>query len=372
MTHTTDALVEGLRPWIETESPTAEPAAVNAMMDLAQGSLLGAGAHVERITGRDGAGDHLSARMPWGGEGDGKGILILCHLDTVHPLGTLARLPFRAEGDRLFGPGTADMKGGVFIAVEAARAVGAAGTGAMPVTFLITSDEETGSATSREHIEKAAAGAAYVLVTEPGRGNGAVVTARKGVSHYTLTTEGRAAHAGTAHHKGRSAIREMARLVLACEAMTDYERGLTLNIGEIRGGSVINTVPQYCTAGLDVRVEDDATQAEVHERLLALRPEDPEVTFTLSGGPNRPAYRKEPAIEALYGHAKALADEIGIPLPDVATGGGSDGSFVAQSVPTLDGLGVMGADAHTLHEHLFVSSMAPRMTLLRRLMETLR
>lgn len=365
----TDTLVNGLRPWIETESPTSDRDAVNRMMDLASAELASAGAAVKRVPGTSGVGDHLAARFSWGG--DGPGVLVLCHLDTVHPIGTLADLPYRSEGDKLYGPGTADMKGGVYIAAQAARQVAKAGSGRLPVSFLITADEETGSDTSRQLIEDMGHASKHVLVTEAGRGNGAVVTARKGVSQYQLRTRGVAAHAGTGHGKGRSAIAEMARLILKIEAMTDISRGLTLNVGEVAGGTVLNTIPEFCTAGLDVRTVDVATQSEIHERLLALSTDDPGVSLTITGGPNRPGYRKEPHIAALYEHAKALAEDIGIELPDVATGGGSDASFVAQTVPTLDGLGVMGADAHTLHEHLFISSMVPRMQLLQRLMETL-
>lgn len=369
MTPDTDALIAGLTPWIETESPTSAPDAVNAMMDMAAAEIASAGAQVERIAGEDGKADAVSARFGRGG--NGPDILVLCHLDTVHPIGTLETFPVRIEGDKLYGPGSCDMKGGVYIAIQAARAVAEAGGGKLPVRFLLTPDEETGSHASRGLIEAAAEGAKYVLVPEPGRPNGAVVTARKGVSHYWLTTTGVAAHSGTAHDKGRSAVRAMARLILEVEAMTDYSRGLTLNVGQLRGGTTINTVPQECWAALDVRSEDEATQLEVHERIMALASSEPDVTLSITGGPNRPAYRKEAGIAALYDHAHALAADIGFALPDAATGGGSDGSFVAGRVPTLDGLGVVGADAHTHNEHLIISSMVPRLTLLRRLMETL-
>ncbi|WP_226581921.1 M20 family metallopeptidase [Acuticoccus sediminis] len=365
----TSELIAGLKPWIETESPTSDPARVNAMMDLATAELAAAGASVTRIPGRDGRGDHLSAAMPWGG--DGPGVLVLCHLDTVHPVGTIAQLPYRQDGDRLYGPGTADMKGGAYIALKAAAAVGKDGTGRLPVRFVFTADEETGSKTSRTLIEESAKNARYVLVTEAGRDGGKVVTSRKGVGIYELTATGRAAHAGTSHADGRSAVVEMARQILAIEALTDRERGITLNVGQVHGGTVTNTVPERCVANIDLRVTEDRDFAGIDAALHALAPHDPDVTLSLTGGPNRPAYTKGPGIAALHEHAARLAAELGFPLEDLHTGGGSDGSFVANHVPTLDGLGVEGAAAHTINEHLYVSSMVPRMMLLRRLMETL-
>ena len=366
----TDELIAGLRPWIEAESPTARGDKVSAMMDLAQAEFEAAGASVTRIPGRDGAGDNLSVAMPWGG--DEPGILVLCHLDTVHPVGTLDKLPYRRDGDNLYGPGTSDMKGGVYIAARAARSLAEERhNGPLPVRFLLTADEETGSATTRALIEEAAERAKYVLVTEPARSGGKIVTGRKGVGRYDMRTVGRAAHSGSNHAYGRSAIKEMARQVLAVEALNDPDLGRTLNVGRIEGGSVVNTVPEFCTAEVDLRVMEEDDFATVHEALMGLAPHDPDVTLTVTGGPNRPAYRKTPEIAALFDRAKGLAAEIGFELEDLHTGGGSDGSFIATRVPTLDGLGVDGADAHTLNEHLYVSSMVPRMRLLRRLMETL-
>ncbi|GMG83730.1 M20 family metallopeptidase [Paralimibaculum aggregatum] len=365
-------ILAGLRDWVEIETPTGYVAGINRLMDMVAGQFAALGAEIERIPGRDGQGDHLSVALPWSGPAETPGLLVLCHLDTVHAVGSLASMPFRVEGDRAYGPGIADMKGGVYIAYRAARALVEAGAATpLPLRFLLTSDEETGSATSRALIEAAADRAAYVLVTEPARSGGKIVTGRRGLGRYRLTTRGRPAHSGTNHATGRSAIREMARQVLAIEAMTDYDRGVTLNVGQIHGGTSDNTVPEHCTAGVDLRADSNELLTEMDARLRALAPEDPDVTLNLTGGPNRPAYRKTPEIAALFEHAKGLAAEAGWVLEDLHTGGGSDGSFVAGRVPTLDGLGVDGAAAHTPDEHLFVSSLVPRMVLLRRLMETL-
>jgi glutamate carboxypeptidase len=364
-------MLAGIRRWVEVESQTADVEGVNRVMGLAQEEFAAAGARVTRLPGRNGAGDHLSIRSPWGG--DGAGILVLCHLDTVHPRGTLARdLPFRVEGDRAYGPGIYDMKGGVYLALTAYRQIAEARrTTPLPIRFLIVSDEEVGSLTSRQHIEAAAEQARYVLVTEPARFGGKVVTARKGVARYEIRAKGRPSHAGGAHRDGRSAILELARQVVAIESMTDYGRGTTLNIGQFRGGTADNVVPEHAWAAIDMRITSMAEAEVMDRRLKGLKPYNPDVRLEVTGGLNRPPFEKSNAIASLFEQARGLAREIGFELHDTHTGGGSDGNFTAHTVATLDGLGVDGAGAHTLEEHLLVSSLVPRMTLLRRLFETL-
>jgi glutamate carboxypeptidase len=364
-------LLEGIRSWVEIETHTADVAGVNRLMDRVTGEFAAAGARVDRIAGRDGRADHLSIRAPWGG--DGPGILVLCHLDTVHPKGTILQLPFRVDGDRAYGPGIYDMKGGAYLALAAFRTLSAAGKETpLPLRFLYVSDEEVGSPTSRALIEAQARNAKYVLVTEPCRDGGKVVTARRGVARYVMTAEGRPAHSGSRHQDGRSAILEIARQVVAIEGMTDYKRGLTFNVGRIQGGTADNTVPQFCEATVDMRIETLADARLMEDRLRALKPYNQDVKITITGQLNRPPYEKNAGVAQLFEHAKGLGREIGLELEDVATGGGSDGNFTAASVPTLDGLGVDGAGAHTLDEHLLISSLVPRLTLQRRLLETLR
>ncbi len=365
-------ILAGIREWVEIESPTTEPAAVNRMMDLVQRQMEEIGAQVERIPGRDGFGDHLRARSPWGGEGPG--VLVLSHLDTVHPLGTLeTRLPFRVEGDRAYGPGIADMKGGAWLAVNALRhLVGQGERAPLPVTYLFTSDEEVGSDTSQALIEHEARKARYVLVMEPGRNGGSVVTARKGAGRFALRVTGRPAHSGSAHDLGRSALKEMAHQVLALEAMTDYERGITVNVGVVNGGTRPNVVPGQAVAELDLRVSTLQSAEEMVERILALKPVGPDVTVEVSGGMNRYPYTKSPGIDALYQHARRLAAEYDFALPETATGGCSDGNFaVAAGAPTLDALGADGAEAHTYGEHIYIDKLIPRQTLMIRLLQTL-
>jgi glutamate carboxypeptidase len=363
-------MLAGIRSWVEIESQTADTDGVNRMIDALEQSYLALGARTLRIAGRDGLGDHLRVRMPWGGEGSG--ILLLSHVDTVHPKGTLARQPFRIEGDSAFGPGIYDMKGGIYLAFHALRELVHGGCETpLPVTHLITADEEVGSLSSRELILAEGGRARYVLVTEPAREGGRVVTARKGVARFTLRTIGRASHAGSRHQDGRSAIKEMARLILALEERTDYARGITANVGLVAGGTGANVVPAACRAEVDFRLPSLAAGDDLLAWLGALSPFDPDVRLEVEGGLDRPPFEKSAMIAALFEHARALAAEIGLTLADTASGGGSDGNFLAASVPVLDGLGVDGEGAHTDHEQLYISSLVPRATLLRRLLETL-
>ena len=364
-------LLAGISTWVEIESQTADVEGVNRMMDRVGTGFRQAGAHVDRIPGSNGTADHLSIASPWGG--NGPGILVLCHLDTVHPRGTIEQLPFRVEGDRAFGPGIYDMKGGAYLAYSAYRALAEEGiTTPLPLRFLFTSDEEIGSPQSRVLIETAARNAKYVLVTEPARDGGKIVTARKGTARFVLEIEGRPAHSGSRHPDGRSAVLEMAHQIVEIEGMTDYARGITLNIGRVDGGTAANVIPGRCWASVDLRVASVADCDEVIGRLKSLKSRVPDTKTRISGGLNRAPFEKNAGVAMLYEHARGLAKDIGFDLIDCATGGGSDGNFTAEVVPTLDGLGVDGAGAHTLEEHLYISSLVPRMQLMRRLFETLR
>jgi glutamate carboxypeptidase len=366
------AMLEGIRRWVVTESPTLDRAAVNCMVDLVQFDVAGLDVAIERIPGQNGLADNLVIRNTAAGEGPG--ILLLSHIDTVHPMGTVnAGLPFRRDGDRLYGPGLYDMKGGAYLALEAFRQVTKAGTAKMPVTYVFTPDEEIGSPTSRNLIEAEARRARYVLVTEPARDGGKCVTSRKGVGRFEVTTLGVPAHSGSRHQDGRSAIKEMARQVLAIEALTDYARGVTTTVGVISGGTAPNVIPQHCHISVDLRVRDDAAGNEFEARILGLEPFDPGVKVKVTGGMNRPPFEKSAAIDVLFRHAQTLARGIGFELKDTEmTGGGSDGNFTAAlGVPTLDGLGIDGDGAHTEWEHGLISSIEPRTRLMRGLLETL-
>jgi glutamate carboxypeptidase len=367
----TQAMLSELRGWVEIESPTTVPQAVNRMVDQVERAYQGTGAVLERIAGRDGFGDHLIARSSWGTAN--RGILVLSHLDTVHPIGFIERLPFRIEGDVAYGPGIYDMKGGAFLAFHAFREMARLGTGGpLPLTQLFVSDEEVGSPTSRELIEREARNAKYVLVTEPAREGGKIVTARKGTARFEVRVKGQAAHSGSRHQDGRSAVRELAHQILAIEAFTDYGRGITTNVGVISGGTRANVVPEEAVAEVDMRVASPAQAEEMVARMLSLAAHEEGVAVTVTGGMNRPPYEKDERIAELFNHARTLAAKIGYTLEDLKTGGGSDGNFTAAMAATLDGLGVDGKGGHTPYEQINISSIAPRSELLYRLFETLK
>lgn len=370
-TVTTTTLLAGIRRWVECESPSTDAAAVNRMVDMVVQDARQASLTTKRFPGKSGYGDHLLVTAHEAAAG--KGVLILSHLDTVHPVGTLRdSLPFRVEDDQAYGPGIADMKGGAFIGLAALGEIVSRGSATpLPIRHLFVSDEEVGSPTSRALIEAEAARAKYVLVTEPARQGGKIVTARKGTALFTLQITGRPAHSGTGHQVGRSAVTELARQILDLNALTDYETGVTVNVGLISGGTRANIVPGNAYAEIDMRLPSPEVAEEMIAKVLGISTYDPDVSLTVTGGLNRPPYTKTQDISDLFDHARMLAGQIGFDLQDLATSGASDGNFTAALAPTLDGLGVDGMGAHTSHEHLYVSSLVPRFRLLQRLMETL-
>jgi glutamate carboxypeptidase len=368
----TDQTIDRLCVWLRTESPTHATGGVNQMMDLVEAEAAEAAISAERVPGRDGLGDSVILRA--GPATNGPGVLVLSHLDTVHPIGTAERdLPIRVEGDRLYGPGAYDMKGGAYLALQAFKEVARRGAARRPLVFLFTPDEEVGSPTTRRMIEEFGRRSAAVLVTEPARDGGKIVTARKGVGRFDVQVEGRPAHSGSRHPDGRNAIREAARQILAIEAMTDYARGVTTTVGMISGGTAANVIPQHCRFCVDLRVTNVADGEAYEAAILALEPHDPEVRVAITGSMNRPPYEKTEAVASLFERARAIAQELGQHLAEVPmTGGGSDGNFTAAlGIPTLDGLGIDGDGAHTLQEYALISSIEPRRKLIARLMATL-
>lgn len=364
-------ILDGIRRWVEIETPTDTPEQVNRLVSLVADQFRDLPVALERVAGIDGCGDHLVARSAWGQ--DQPGILILSHLDTVHPMGFIERLPFKVEGDSAFGPGIYDMKGGAYIAHHAFRALCADGNRSpLGINHVFTSDEEIGSPTSRALIEREGRKAKYVLVTEPARDGGKIVTGRKGVGRFRVFIKGVPAHAGTRPQDGRSAVRELANVILALEGMNDLKRGVTVNVGVARGGTRPNVTPEEAYAEVDLRVPSFADAEEFVGKILGLTSKTEGVTVTVTGELNRPPYEKGNAGASLYEHAKTLAAEIGFELIDTHTGGGSDGNFTAAHTATLDGLGVDGKGAHTHYEQLYISSLAPRARLLHRLYQTLR
>jgi glutamate carboxypeptidase len=366
-----NSILDGIRRWVEIETPTEAPAQVNKLADLVASGYRDLPATVERIAGKDGCGDHLVARSSWGQ--DAPGILVLSHLDTVHPLGFIGRLPFKVEGDSAFGPGIYDMKGGAYLAYHAFRQICAdSARSPLGITQLFVSDEEIGSPTSRALIETEGRKAKYVLVTEPARDGGKIVTGRKGVARFEVFIKGVPSHAGTRPEDGRSAIRELGNVIGALEAMNDLKRGVSVNVGVVRGGTKPNVIAEEAYAEIDMRVPTIADSDELVPKILGLKSRTEGVSVTIVGELNRPPYEKGNAGAALYEHAKTLAAEIGFDLVDTFTGGGSDGNFTAPHTATLDGLGVDGKGAHTHYEQMYISSIEPRARLLHRLYQTLR
>ena len=367
-----DPAIAAITKWLAVESPTRHVAGVNAMLDLVTADVAGLPVAIERVPGREGLGDVLILRA--GPDNGQKPVLVMSHVDTVHPVGTSARdLVIRVEGDRLYGPGVYDMKGGAWLALQGFKNALRGGQVKRPLAFLFTPDEEIGSPTTRGLIEKLGQGAEAVLVTEPARDGGRIVTARKGVGRFEVTIEGRPAHSGSRHQDGRSAIREAARQILAIEALTDYTRGVTTTVALMSGGTAPNVIPQHAWFTVDLRVKSAADGEHFAQHLLSLKAHDPDVKLRSFGAMNRPPYEKTAEVAALFGKAQALAAEIGFELLDCPmTGGGSDGNFTAVlGVPTLDGLGIDGEGAHTLEEYGLISSIAPRSKLMQRLLETI-
>ena len=365
------AILEGIRRWVEIETPTDSPAEVNKLVSTVADGFRDLPVSIERVPGRDGCGDHLLARSAWGQ--DAPGILVLSHLDTVHPIGFIGRLPFRIDGDSAFGPGIYDMKGGAYLAYHAFRQICASSERSpLGITQLFVSDEEIGSPTSRALIEAEGRKAKYVLVTEPAREGGKIVTGRKGVARFEVFITGVPAHAGSRPQDGRSAIRELANVIQTLEAMNDLKRGITVNVGVVKGGSRPNVIAEEAYAEVDLRVPTIANAEEMVSKILNLKSQTEGVSVKVTGDLNRPPYEKSNAGAALYEHAKTIAAEIGFDLIDMSTGGGSDGNFTAPHTATLDGLGVDGKGAHTHYEQMYISSIEPRARLLHRLYQTLR
>jgi glutamate carboxypeptidase len=337
-------------------------------MDIAARDLAIMGARIERIGGRMGFGDCVRATLPH--RSSEPGILIMGHLDTVHPMATLAALPWRRDGAKCFGPGIYDMKGGNFLSVEAIRQLQRAGIATkLPVTVLFTSDEEVGSPSTRDLIEAEASRHKYVLIPEPGRRDGGVVTGRYAIARFNLETTGRPSHAGARLAEGRSAIREMAKQLIAIEEMTTDD--CTFSVGVIHGGQWVNCVATTCKAeALSMAKRQEDLDRGVGA-MLALRPSGNDVQFKVTRGVTRPVWEPGAKGMALYEHASRIAQSLGFAIPHQSAGGGSDGNFTgAMGIPTLDGLGVLGGGGHTLEEHIEVGSLAPRGKLMAGLLAT--
>jgi glutamate carboxypeptidase len=365
-----DHIVQTIRQLVEIESPSDNKPAVDRLGEMLAGRFEGLGGHSKFHRAQE-AGNHLQVDF----EGKrGKPLLLLGHLDTVYPLGTLANMPCRVASGKLWGPGSFDMKSGIALMLHAIEALRAwhEDTLPRPLTVLLVSDEEVGSDTSRRITESLAEKSAAVLVLEPPFGpKGALKTARKGVGEYLLKITGKAAHAGLDFEKGESAIVELAKQVVAISKLVDLKRGLTLSVAKVQGGTRANVIPAEASAVIDVRIARMKDAREIDRKLRSLKPFNRKCKLDIQGGINRPPMERTPAGTALYQKAVAIARQLGWKLEEAAVGGGSDGNFTAGlGIPTLDGLGAVGDGAHAVHEAVVISELPRRAALLAELIET--
>lgn len=365
-----DEMICGLKPWIECESPTYDRDAVNRMMDLAAYEMAAMGATIERIPSPGNIGDSVRARFPHPNASE-PGILISGHMDTVHPIGTLEKLPFRREGNQCWGPGIQDMKGGNYLSLEAIKQLMRSQfTTPLPITVLFTPDEEIGTPATRTLIETTAAQNKYVLVPEPATSDAGVVWGRYAIARYSLQTQGVPVHAGVNPKKGHSAVREMAKRLIAIEDMTTDD--CTFSVSVIEGGQWVNCVSSECTAqALSMAKHQEDLDAGI-AKMMALNDDSSAVTFQVTRGVTRPVWEPNEGSIALHAHAEGLAKQMGLALPAHMQGGGSDANFTgAMGIPSLDSLGVRGAGLHTLNEHIEVDSLVERGKLMAGLLATL-
>jgi glutamate carboxypeptidase len=359
-------LRETIEALVRLESPSDTKPAVDACGAELASRLDAIGARVTVLDERE-RGNHVRAEF----DGDGAAVLLLGHFDTVWPVGQLSRMPLRDVDGRLHGPGVFDMKAGIGVAMLACRALTEfAASGLRPrVVMLWTTDEEVGSRTSRALLEREARRSAAVLVLEPSLPGGAAKTARKGCGDFELTVHGVLAHAGIDPGKGASAVHELARQIVAIERLQDLDRGISVNVGVVSGGSRTNVVADRARATIDVRARTTADAARVEAALRALVPQIPGTRLELTGGFGRPPLERGEHVLGLYNKARTVAAELGFELGEGATGGGSDGNFTAAlGVPTLDGLGPRGDGAHALHEHVELRDLPWRAAFLARLL----
>ncbi len=357
-------MVETISQLVEIESPSDVKAAVDRL-----GAVLGS--RFEEIGGRvsfhpaEKSGNQLQVDFKASRSSGQNSVLLLGHMDTVYPIGTISKMPCRVAKGRVWGPGVLDMKSGIALALHVMGALREWGL-ARPVTLLLVSDEEVGSKSSRALTKKLARSAAAVLVLEPAYGlHGAVKTARKGVADYTVKITGKAAHSGLDFEQGQSAVLELAKQICEISKLVDLKRGITLNVGKVSGGTRVNVVPAEATALLDLRVATVRDGVRLDRKLVTLKPFNRKCKVAVSGGFNRPPMERTAGVASLYTRAREIAKDLGWNLEEAAVGGGSDGNFTAaMGIPTLDGLGGVGEGAHAEHESILISELPRRAALL--------
>jgi len=358
-----------LQQLVETESPSHDKAAVDRVGKIVADQCRKLGAEVEIIPNQK-TGDIVLARFHYSSlllHPSAKPILILCHMDTVFPIGTIQKFPYREVDGKIHGPGTLDMKSGIVIALSALSShLSSGAVDSRPVWALFTSDEEIGSRSSRKYIESLARESEVVFILEGGLVDGSLKMWRKGVGEFRVKVKGRAAHAGGDHQAGRNAIEEMAHQVLAIQKLTDYEKQTTLNVGVIHGGTVSNVVPDEASIEVDVRVMLSGEWERIAVEMKKLKPVLEGTSIKIAGGLNRPPMPYGEGNQAAFKKASQIAkDKLGIELKAGGTGGASDGNFVAPlGIPVLDGMGAIGEGYHSDREYIFADSLEDRAKLL--------
>jgi glutamate carboxypeptidase len=350
-----------LKRLVEMESCSRDKNGIDLLAEFLAGEFTLLGAEILPLTGSGNA-----LRVVWPGKGFGKPILLLGHLDTVWPAGTIRERPFVLKEGRAYGPGILDMKSGVLLCLLICRALHKGLLSSdREVRIFFTPDEEIGSRSGLPLLEPIARTCGAVLCLEPPLSGGRAKTSRKGVGTFRLRIAGIAAHAGVEPEKGASAILEMSHQIVKLHQMTSRERGCSVCVGIVQGGSAGNVVPSHAEAEIDFRFATLAEGQRLEKRIRKLRPKDPRCGFEIEGGVNRPPLERTPAVTDLFLKAKMLAAQIGMDLGEGETGGGSDGSFTAAlGIPTLDGLGVEGDGAHAVHEHILVGDVPRRAALI--------
>jgi len=360
-------LLDLIRRLVLAESPSDSKPAVDACVALAAGHARDLGGRLKLHRQRQ-FGDVLEARFGprtrSKASGAARPILLLGHLDTVWPIGTIRTMPWRVTDGRAFGPGTLDMKAGAAMAFTALELLIEAEMLRSEIVLLLNSEEEIGSPVSRPITEAIAKTCGAVYVLEPAQGR-AYKTARKGTGNWRIDVKGVAAHAGVDFEKGASAIRELARAVERVSGWTDLKRGLTVSVGVAGGGSKSNVIPAEAWAEVDVRIRRAVDGPHIERKFAKLKAADPRCTLTVAGGINRPPMERTRKTVRLFRKAQGLAAEVGFALDEAATGGASDGNFTAAfGIPTLDGMGAVGEGAHAQHESIGLEHLAPRTALL--------
>lgn len=347
---------------VERESPSRDPEATRRALGLVADELEEIGLSVRRLRGDRTAG-HLFARPPDAGE---PCQLLIGHVDTVWPVGTLERMPVARDGDRLSGPGVFDMKAGLAQLLFALRVLRDRGwRPELAPAVLVTTDEEIGSPESERWVRRLARASERALVLEPALGpEGSLKTARKGTGHFEFRVIGRGSHAGIAPEEGVSAIQELSHLVQALHAISDPERGVSVNVGEIRGGTRPNVVAAEAHAVVDVRVPSAEEARRVEGLIRSVEPATPGARLEIEGGMGRPPMERTPGNRALWRAARGLGEALGLELTEATSGGASDANLTSLYTPTLDGLGPVGGGAHAEDEHVEIASMPERSALL--------